>query len=74
VAGENNTYSGDFTNTVGVAFQKAAIGTVKLNDLTMQMTSGDFEVMYQGTLMVAKYAMGHGILRPECAVELSKSA
>lgn len=71
--GENNTYFGDFTNTVGIAFQKSAIGTVKLNDLTMQMTSGDFEVMYQATLMVAKYAMGHGILRPECAVELSKA-
>jgi hypothetical protein len=25
----------------------------------------------QGHLMLAKYVMGHGILRPECAVELS---
>lgn len=24
-------------------------------------------------LMVAKYAIGHGILRPECAVELAKA-
>ena len=30
--------------------------------------------MYQGTLMAAKYAMGHGILRPECAVEIKATA
>lgn len=73
VAGENNTYSGDFSNVQALVMQKQAIGTVKLMDLAVQRTSGDFEVMYQGTLMAAKYAMGHGILRPECAVEI-KSA
>ncbi len=50
--------------------QKQALGTVKLMDLAVERTSGDFEIMYQGTLMAAKYAMGHGILRPECAVEI----
>jgi hypothetical protein len=73
VAGENNTYHGDFSNTVAVVMQKQALGTVKLMDLAVERTSGDFEIMYQGTLMAAKYAMGHGILRPECAVEI-KSA
>ena len=73
VSGENNTYHGDFSNTVALVMQKSAIGTVKLMDLAVERTSGDFEVMYQGTLMAAKYAMGHGILRPECAVEI-KSA
>lgn len=71
-AGENNTYNGDFTNTIGLVMQKQAIGTVKLMDLAVERTSGDFEVMYQGTLMTAKYAMGHGILRPDCAVELKE--
>jgi len=71
VAGENNTYSGDFSNTVALVMQKQAIGTVKLMDLAVERTSGDFEVMYQGTLMAAKYAMGHGVLRPECAVEIA---
>jgi len=65
--GENNTYSGTFTNTVGVAFHREAIGTVKLRDLQMET---EYMVSKQGTLMVAKYVMGHGILRPECAVEL----
>jgi hypothetical protein len=73
VAGENNTYSGDFSNTTALVMQKSAIGTVKLMDLAVERTSGDFEIMYQGTLMVARYAMGHGVLRPECAVEI-KSA
>lgn len=73
VAGENNDYSGDFTGVQALVMQKQAIGTVKLMDLAVQQTTGDFNVMYQGTLMAAKYAMGHGILRPECAVEI-KSA
>ena len=69
--GENNTYSGDFSKTAAVMFQKQAIGTVKLMELATQMTGNDFAVMYQGTMLVAKYAMGHGILRPECAVEIA---
>jgi hypothetical protein len=73
VTGENNTYHGDFSTTVALVMQKSAIGTVKLMDLAVERTSGDFEIMYQGTLMAAKYAMGHGILRPECAVEIKSS-
>ena len=69
--GENNTYNGDFSKTIGICFTKDAIGTVKLRDLKTQMTSGDFNIVYQGTLIVATYAMGHGILRPQCAVELT---
>lgn len=72
--GEKNDYLGDFTNTVAVALQKEAIGTVKLRDLSVQQSGHDFNVMYQSTLMVGKYAMGHGILRPGCAIELSKAS
>ena len=72
--GTNNTYSGDFTDTVAAIFQKQAIGTVKLMDLALQVTGEDFEAMYQGTMLVAKMAVGHGYLRPECAIELSKAA
>ena len=74
VSGENNAYNGDFTNVKALVMQKQAIGTVKLMDLAVERTSGDFEVMYQGTLMAAKYAMGHGVLRPECAVEIKAGA
>jgi hypothetical protein len=68
--GENNAYDGDFSETVGVCFTRDAIGTVKLRDLKVEKTGGDFKTVYQGVLMVASYAMGHGILRPECAIEL----
>jgi hypothetical protein len=74
VAGENNDYTGDFTDSVALVMNKQAVGTVKLFDLAVEMSGKDFHVMYQGDLMVAKYAMGHGILRPDCAVEISKSA
>ena len=46
---------------------KGAIGTVKLLDLA---TESEYQIERQGTLFVAKYAMGHGILRPECAVSV----
>lgn len=73
-AGENNDYTGNFTTTAGLIMQKSAIGTVKLMDLAVQRSGQDFAIMYQGTLMVAKYAMGHGVLRPECAIELATAA
>ena len=66
-SGQNNTYHGNFSNTTCIAFQKGAIGTVKLMDLAMET---DYDIRLQGNLMVAKYAMGSGILRPECAVEI----
>lgn len=71
--GEKNTYIGDFSNTVALALQKEAIGTVKLKDLTVERSGDDFHIMYQSTMMVAKYAMGHGVLRPSCAIEVSKA-
>lgn len=71
-SGENNKYDGDFSKSLGAVFHRDAFGTVKLKDLTVQKTSGDYEVVYQATMLVAKYAMGHGILRPECAIELTK--
>ena len=74
VTGEKNTYNGDFTSTVGLCMQREAIGTVKLKDLTVQKSGADFNVVYQSTLMVAKYAQGHGILRPGCAIEIKKAA
>ena len=56
------------TNAVGVVCHKQAVGTVKLLDLAME---SQYDIRRQGTLMVAKYAMGHGVLRPAAAVELA---
>jgi hypothetical protein len=60
-------YNGDFRNTVGIVAHSSAVGTVKLLDLA---TESEYQIERQGTLFVAKYAMGHGILRGECALEL----
>ena len=70
VDGTYNTYNGDFSNVIAACWQKQAVGTVKLIGLK---TEAEYLIEKQGTLMVAKYAMGHGILRPECAVEIATS-
>lgn len=45
----------------------SAIGTVKLMDLAVE---SEYSMQKQSTLMLAKYAMGHGILRPDAAVSV----
>jgi len=67
-------YEGDFSALSGTASAKGflagtkeSIGTVKLLDLA---TESEYQIQRQGTLFVAKYAMGHGVLRPECAVKV----
>ena len=57
----------DFSKTVGIAFQTEGVGTVKLLDLGLE---SEYQLDRLGTLMVAKYAMGHGVLREECCYEL----
>lgn len=56
------------TKTKAVVFTPDAVGTVKLLDLSMQ---SEWDIRRQGELMVARYAMGHGILQPECACEIA---
>jgi hypothetical protein len=64
ISGTNNTYNVDASNVAAVVFHKSAIGTVKLMDLAME---SEYDIRRQGTLMVGKMALGHGILRPESA-------
>jgi hypothetical protein len=72
LSGENNSYVGDFRKSVALCMNRQAVGTVKMFDLAVELTGGDFHAMYQGDMIVAKYAMGHGVLRPDCAVEIAK--
>lgn len=67
LAGTGDKYAGTFSTTVGLAMQRQALGTVKLLDLAMDT---DYEARRQATFVVAKYAMGHGVLRPACAIEV----
>lgn len=66
-AGTGNKYVGDFTKTVGLFMHKSAIGTVQLMDLS---TRSDYDPRRLGTQVLSKLAVGHGVLRPEAAVEL----
>ena len=68
--GSDASLAGNFSNTVGLVWHKSCAGTVKLLDLSTEM---EYDMRRQGTLMVAKYAMGHGILRPEAAIEIKTS-
>ena len=60
-------YKGDFSNIEGMIFSADAAATVKLLDLGVE---SEYQISRQGTLMVAKYAMGHNVLRPACAINL----
>lgn len=66
-AGTGNKYRGNFTGVSALVMHKSAIGTVKLLDIGMESA---YDIRRQGHLMVAKYAVGHGILRPQAAVEI----
>ena len=70
VTGENNTYHANYTDSVGLVFNKQAVGTVKLMDLKMEQTGSDVHALWQGTFMVGSMAHGSGVLRPDCAVEI----
>jgi hypothetical protein len=51
----------------GMVFTKDAAATVKLLDLGVE---SEYQIERQGTLMVAKYAMGHNVLRNKAAIAL----
>ena len=75
VDGENNSYvdanntandPGNFASTQFLAFHSSAVGTVKLKDISIE---AEYDMRRQGTLMVAKCAVGHGVLRPESCIK-----
>jgi hypothetical protein len=73
VNGENNDYSGDFSTSCGLIYYKDAAGVVEAMAPSVQTTSGDVSVMYQGDLIVGRLAMGCGTLNPAAAIELQSA-
>lgn len=62
-SGTAHTFPSAYKNKcVFVAAHHTAVGTVKLKDLAVETGR---RIEYQATQLVAKYAMGHGGLRPE---------
>ena len=70
VNGENNDYSGNFTNHCGLIYQKDAVGVVEAIGPQVQTTGSDVRTMYQGDIIVGRLAMGAGTLNPAAAIEL----
>ncbi len=70
-AGTSDKYKADFTLSSALCMHKSAIGTVKLMDLALET---DYRPTHQATLVLGKYAVGHGILRNEALVEIKNSS
>jgi hypothetical protein len=60
-------YTATIANLKGMIFTKDAAATVKLLDLGVE---SEYQIERQGTLMVAKYAMGHNVLRGKSAIAI----
>jgi hypothetical protein len=63
----NSKYAVDATDTSVLVLQRQAMGTVQLMDMATEM---EYDIRRQGTLAVSKMAVGHGVLRPECIIEV----
>ena len=70
VDGENNDYSGDFTNHAGLIYMRDAAAVVEGIGPQVQTTGADVKTMYQGDVVVGRLAMGAGTLNPAAAIEL----
>lgn len=70
VSGENNDYTDTNATCCGLVFHKQAAGTVEAVAPTIETTSNDFNVQYQGQLIVGKLAMGVGSLDVKVAGSL----
>lgn len=68
-AGTGSKYVGDFTKTEALFMHKSAVGTVQLMDLS---TRSDYDPRRVGTQILSRLAVGHGVLRPEGAIELKR--
>jgi hypothetical protein len=63
----NSKYAVNASDTTALVIQRQALGTVQLMDMATEM---EYDIRRQGTLAVSKMAVGHGVLRPECIIEL----
>lgn len=66
---KNLDYQQDLSKCRGIVFHRDAIGVLTLKNIGLQVTptGGDFNIMYQAHLFVARMAIGMAKLRPECA-------
>ena len=59
-----------FDHSCGLIFQKEAVACVEAIGPQVQVTNGDVSVIYQGDVILGRFAMGAKPLNPAAAVEL----
>ena len=71
VAGDHNAdYAQDLSKCKGLIFNKEAVGVVSLLSPALQLTGEEWRVVHQADLMVARQALGMGVLRAESACKI----
>ena len=71
VAGDHNAdYAQNLTKCKGLIFNKEAVGVVSLLSPSLQMTGEEWRVVHQADLLVARQALGMGVLRAESACKV----
>ena len=63
----SSKYTVNASDTVALVLHSSALATVKLMDISTEM---EWDIRRQGTLMVAKMALGHGVIRPDGIFEV----
>ena len=70
-AGDYNAdYAQNLSKCKGLIFSKEAVGVLTLLSPSLQMTGAEYKVQYQADLMVARQAIGMGVLRAESACKI----
>jgi len=70
-AATGNVYVTNATNTLAFAWHPQALGAVQVKDVTFE---AEYSMEYQAHMMLTKFIMGMGVLRPECVVALANDA
>jgi hypothetical protein len=72
VTGDRNTaYAQNLSKCKALIFAKDCAGVLTLKEPKLQVTSNDWNIEHQSTLMVASQSIGMGVLRAECAGSIS---
>lgn len=72
VTGDRNTaYAQNLSKCRALIFGKDCAGVLTLKEPKLQVTSNDWNIEHQSTLMVASQSIGMGVLRAECAGSIS---
>lgn len=66
----NTVHGVDASTVKALVMHKSSVATVKLMNLQVET---EYDIRMQGWWIVAKYAMGHGYIRPEGCVEFKTS-